>query len=946
MNKSAEEKMRSLIRGEDPASPLSDLEIARMIGLPRSTVTDIRLRLNIPNSRERRARGIARVVHGAIDGQGVSGRELARRLRSGGFRVSHTSIRGVVARAVSRGYSGGSGSGDDFEDLVGASGSLKSCIQLAKAAVMYPPRSLNTLILGPTGSGKSELATRMYRYGVRVGVLPAGSPFVVMNCADYADNPQLLMSHLFGQVKGAYTGATEDRRGLVEIADGGVLFLDEIHRMPPQGQEMLFTLLDRGTFRRLGETGQEYNSEFMLIGATCADPGSSLLEAFVRRIPVVIRIPGLNERPIAERMDMLRAFFKQESAKLNRPVRVSGGAVQAFLNYHCPGNAGQMKSDTQVACARAFLRALTSDDGEMVVIQVEDLAPHVARGLFVRTEAHLGLPRYVNQDLIITPAGEEGGASRADAYSLPANIYEWIEERTRELERQGSDRSAIPEAIGRELEGMIRKHIRAAGLRSGTMKALELSRMVDPVVLQAVQGFLAQERAGRGPWDESLVACLAIHLSASTERVREGRPVPNPKMQEVKAQYPEEYRLAGQLLEAVECATGVFLSEDERAFVAMYLRSSFSDQDDSPAVGVVLMSHGKVASAVAEVTRALLPASCVEVFELDLNESPQDGLPRAIEAVRRADKGAGVLILADMGSVLAMGDVISEKTGVPTRTITPLTSPFAIEATRRAMAAGASLDDIADALGKEPGVAVHRPRRSEPRAKTVLVTCLTGRGLADRLAGELRSVFEADKAGVTLIPCSPVQVPDVVRNVGLENVVAAVGSVDPKLPGIRFFPASEVLSGRRMSELKAAISGADLRDLIREDLIFVGLHGGDRDEVIRYLSGLLEKRGLVTPGFAASALEREMIGPTYIGYGVAIPHGDVQYVVRPAVAAARLAKPCPWGNEQARFVMLMALTPECLDAVVEMYERFADDRVRKALESSDDPASFARALLG
>ncbi len=149
-----------------------------------------------------------------------------------------------------------------FENIIGFDGSLKPVIEQAKAAVMYPPNGLHTLLLGPTGVGKSELAQAMYNFKLEVNKDDCNSEFIIFNCADYADNPQLLISQLFGYVKGAYTGAHEDKEGLVEKANGGVLFLDEVHRLPPEGQELLFYLIDKGRFRRLGETDNNRTSKF------------------------------------------------------------------------------------------------------------------------------------------------------------------------------------------------------------------------------------------------------------------------------------------------------------------------------------------------------------------------------------------------------------------------------------------------------------------------------------------------------------------------------------------------------------------------------------------------------------------------------------------------------------------------------------------------------------
>lgn len=124
---------------------------------------------------------------------------------------------------------------DEFFFLVGEKGSLKKSVQQAKSAVLYPPRGLHTLLTGPTGTGKTTFAERMYEYAKYMKIIRPDAKFVVFNCAEYAENPQLLMSQMFGHKKGAFTGALSDRPGLVELADGGILFLDEIHRLPADG---------------------------------------------------------------------------------------------------------------------------------------------------------------------------------------------------------------------------------------------------------------------------------------------------------------------------------------------------------------------------------------------------------------------------------------------------------------------------------------------------------------------------------------------------------------------------------------------------------------------------------------------------------------------------------------------------------------------------------------
>jgi len=140
-----------------------------------------------------------------------------------------------------------------LDTIFGSDRSLKKCVQQAKAAILYPPRGLHTIIVGPSGAGKTMFAELMHKFAIESKTFDVSAPFEVFNCADYANNPQLLLAHLFGCKKGAFTGADKDRQGLVSKADGGILFLDEVHRLPPDGQEMLFYLIDKNLYTPLGE---------------------------------------------------------------------------------------------------------------------------------------------------------------------------------------------------------------------------------------------------------------------------------------------------------------------------------------------------------------------------------------------------------------------------------------------------------------------------------------------------------------------------------------------------------------------------------------------------------------------------------------------------------------------------------------------------------------------
>nr|WP_243177734.1 sigma-54-dependent transcriptional regulator [Clostridium hominis] len=257
---------------------------------------------------------------------------------------------------------------DDNEfGIIGLNGSLKKIADQGRAAILYPPNGLHILLLGSTGVGKSLFAEYLYKFAIKIGRYTDKTKFVVFNCADYANNPQLLMSHLFGHAKGAFTGADDNKKGLIEAADGGILFLDEVHRLPSEGQEMLFSIMDHGIYRRLGETVTNRKSNVLLITATTENVNSSLLKTFTRRIPVILRIPDIRERHLSEREELVKYFFNIEGKRINENIIIDREVIWCFMLYDCKGNIGELKSDIQKVCANAYHSYISKGDKAMKI---------------------------------------------------------------------------------------------------------------------------------------------------------------------------------------------------------------------------------------------------------------------------------------------------------------------------------------------------------------------------------------------------------------------------------------------------------------------------------------------------------------------------------------------------------------------------------------------------
>ncbi len=352
---------------------------------------------------------------------------------------------------------------NSLDRMIGSDLSLNVPIQQAKAAILYPPNGLHTLILGETGVGKSMFAELMYHFARESGVIKKEAPFIRFNCADYADNPQLVVGQIFGVKKGAYTGAENEKEGLLKKADGGILFLDEIHRLSPQGQEILFTYIDKGCFRKLGDTENLIKVKAQIIAATTEDPQSYLLKTFARRVPMIINIPVLKDRTMNERYYLIQKFITMESKRLEKNIYIDKNALISFLLYDCPNNIGQLKSDIQLSCAKAFLD-YKSKNLKYILIKQSDLPKNVKRGFMQIKQYREKVNSLLNgkRDILVFYYDnniEDNFLNQSEECNKNSYFYDLIEKKFVTLKNQGINEKDINDILNIDIESHFKKYI-------------------------------------------------------------------------------------------------------------------------------------------------------------------------------------------------------------------------------------------------------------------------------------------------------------------------------------------------------------------------------------------------------------------------------------------------------------------------------------------------------
>ncbi len=298
---------------------------------------------------------------------------------------------------------------DAFADWVGDSPAVQ---QVKELALKVAPSRAFVMILGESGTGKEVVARAIHRLSSR-----RAGPFVTLNCAVLSET--LVESELFGHEKGAFTGASVQKKGRLELAKGGTLFLDEVGDIPLSVQVKLLNVLQTGRFERVGGT-QTLETDARVLAATHRDldariaTGEFRADLFYRLAVVTLQMPALRER--TGDIPALVAHFVRKHADLSRSgiAGVSDEALAALARHPFPGNVRELENLVE--------RALVLADGP--ILEAGDF-PLAAGGI---------------------SAGARAGSSTDGLEEQVAALERELI--TRALERHGGNQSAAARELG------------------------------------------------------------------------------------------------------------------------------------------------------------------------------------------------------------------------------------------------------------------------------------------------------------------------------------------------------------------------------------------------------------------------------------------------------------------------------------------------------------------
>lgn len=671
-----------------------------------------------------------------------------------------------------------------FQELIGREGSLKHVVQLAKAAILYPDHSLHTLIVGPGGSGKSCFASLMAEFARENGVIKKDAPFIRFNCGYYDGMEQEVGLKLFGNGGGLDSA--------LHKAMGGVLFIDHIDLLPSGARDQLLELIE--------DEGNGDMAQTILICAVNDNVKKSLLDAYISRFSVHIDLPPLHNRRMEERFALVQRFFIEEAMHMDKVIKVNAELLRCLLLYRCEHHVKQLKSDIKIGCANAYVRAFNKETKELYLF-INDFPPLVRKGFLYYKDHHDEVENLIPENYSYTFSGEN--MERIQAYEQEQgpvdgreSIYDVIDRKADELRQRGISEGDISTIINAELEYDMKRI--ASRLSQENVSRESLLKIVDRRIVTMVEKFLKEASLQFDRvYPESTFYGLCLHLSATLERVNVAQRLSNSRIMEIVEEYREEYAFCMKFSTLIEKEFNVSLSIDEVVFITMFVcNTSLYGQPVSKPVVLIAMHGTSTASSMADMVNSLVRSDNTYAFDMSLDMDMQKAYEELKKTIQEIDKGQGVLLLYDMGSLENMAEMVSKETGIQVKMLEIPGSLIAMDTSRKASCL-TSLDELHEQVMdayKNFYVQMTENYQRQNNHKLIITLCMSGKGGAVQMKAYLEKYLSLEDVDVVPLAISDrtVLLNEVNQLKQRHEILYVIGTYDPGLHGVPFIPIAKL----------------------------------------------------------------------------------------------------------------------------------------------------------
>lgn len=684
--------------------------------------------------------------------------------------------------------------------------SLKESIERVRAAVLYPNGGLPLLINGESGTGKSYLVSLINRFCRTHKLIKKSAPFITINCAQYADNPELLTSNLFGYKKGAFTGADEDHEGAFIEADGGILFLDEVHRLGPKGQEKLFTYLDQGIVYPVGETKKGKRVHVRLCFATTEDLDTSFLTTFTRRIPVKITLPPLSQRSKEERLNLVYTLFNNEQKKITKPLSISDQVLDMLANYQPTGNIGDLKNAIKLTIARANA---DQKDNETITLTAYNLPLDVLNKSKVEVYHPSSKPIMITNETEVDDLIERNFPEKKiflNSLNKLLKVYEQSDDNLAECE------SKLKQIVYQLFDSLLFE-------KNNSDHIPLLSYVIDGVN----HLFEQMKTAYQLKISNNAVYAVSYYLFERQKFQWSSEEIKNQKAlvklnKDVRQRYLDIYVYVTKLINLIKTNLDIELNEVDYIFLTIYL-NKLEIITKTGLIKAIVIAHGyATAGSIANVVNRLLGAHTLDAFDMPINVSTQEIADKIIDYTENNDVTHGLIILVDMGSLKEIETLFPRQVNAPILLINNVSTLLALTV-GESILKKRNFRKISQLVKQTGEIEIKLTYPETSKQKVILTTCYSGIGTATHVARLLERCLPNKK--IKIVPydfqaLKDTHEVDIIKK--MYEVVGIIGTENPSINGIDFIYLEQILSDKDTAKLsdwlKTAFSNQEIETIL------------------------------------------------------------------------------------------------------------------------------------
>lgn len=661
--------------------------------------------------------------------------------------------------------------------FIGIDGSLSKAIQIAKAAILYPKHSLNVLVTAKAGCGTSFFCNFMYMFCKEAKIMQADAPFIKVNCRHYRNHMDELDNLLFGQEKGKLDNC------YFSMAKGGMLFIDNAELLNAHQQSLIFDFLETGMIYSADR--KEYmDCKDVYLVLSC---NPSHVGQYNQRIPMIIELPQLKDRPLIERFDFVNYFFSIEANNAKRNIEISQEVMQALLLTEYSRNIKELEMEIKKACATACVRVMDVPNSP-IVVDLHDFNSNIQKSLVKM--------RFRSQDILSLVGSQNcfiydcNGTFQSNHHD---ELYNEMHMQYKELSNRGINAKAIQDVINNHVTNLFKQYNYNHGYDE-SYDTEQLSKIVDFRIIELVQKFAEMTKAElKIILKPSVFYGLCLHMNSLLCIKSSHSRVDNDQLNFIVQNYSKEYALSAQFALDFKDMFGIELPPEEIAIITMFLVKTKDEIDNGHPVLLYILHGSGIAEALKEVTISLTHCNNVYSYDLHLEKDNLKAMDEIRSLILKIDEGQGVIVIYDMGSIRTMLDTIAQENDVKIRYIHIPITLIGIDVARKCL----QEEDIDYVYHTTLLEMKSLDDNKNYKREVVITLCQTGDGGAFQLK---QYIDQYSKLGFKTIPLAISKRDELIKKVmeikKIYTIHCFVGTYNPNLLGIPYISINKVFENR------------------------------------------------------------------------------------------------------------------------------------------------------